>query len=553
MSLFRSMLSEVNQKSIQRWCFVAYDQLHLDLGPWGDRGRDGMPRTQVGLILIETPWKATRRPYHKQKLALLLTNLRHFALEAQAAGHPVVVLHGSGSYGEQLSAWREDIPRIHGMIPAERELRVDLQPLADSGRLQLHPHDGWLTNASEFHEAVGETPPWRADAFYRSVRKARRILTDADGRPAGGKWSFDAENRAPWKGSPPLPATPVFPVDALTEEVIALVEARFTDHPGQIDRETLPATLQDAEAQWDWAIRTCMHEFGTYEDAMTSTHRSLFHTRISALLNMHRLLPARVLSDAIEADIPLNSKEGFIRQVLGWREFVHHVHARTDGFRDLDLRTTLAPSGDGGWSRIQGKGTPRPSEPSPNHLNAIEPLPVAYWKGGSGMLCLDDAVTSVIEEGYTHHIPRLMVLANLATLLGIDPRETTDWFWSMFTDAYDWVVEPNVLAMGTYAVGGVMTTKPYVSGTPYLHKMGDHCAKCALHPKRTCPISDLYWDFLHRHQDEFKDNPRMFMPMRSLAKRSEERIVRSSAVRDHVLERLRAGAPVTPFDQGTLG
>jgi deoxyribodipyrimidine photolyase-related protein len=228
---------------------------------------------------------------------------------------------------------------------------------------------------------------------------------------------------------------------------------------------------------------------------MSVESRSLFHTRISALLNNGRLLPARVVRDVEALAIPLASKEGFIRQVLGWREFIHHVHAQTEGFRTLDL------------------------EGSPNALGAKERLPRAFWGEPSGLRCLDRVVEEVWETGYGHHITRLMILSNLATLLSIDPREETDWFWVAYIDAYDWVVEPNVLGMGTFALGDLFVTKPYVSGAAYIHKMSDYCAECAFSPRKDCPITALYWDFLERHKRVLKDNPRVAMPLRSLAKR----------------------------------
>jgi deoxyribodipyrimidine photolyase-related protein len=288
---------------------------------------------------------------------------------------------------------------------------------------------------------------------------------------------------------------------------------------------------------------------------MSRRSSGLFHTRISALLNLHRLLPADVVADVEGLDIPLQSKEGFIRQVLGWREFVRHVHEATDGFRELPsgALTPASVPGDGGWSRWAGRRWKRletDDEPDggavPQYLPVVRPLPPAFWGKKSGLGCLDSVVDDVWREGWSHHITRLMVLANIATLLGVSPRELTDWFWVAYVDAFDWVVEPNVLAMGTFAVGELMTTKPYVSGAAYIHRMGDFCSDCAFDPKTSCPLTSLYWAFLDRHRDQLADNPRMRIIMNALRKRSSEKLATDRAVFDWVGQTLDDGDPLDP-------
>jgi deoxyribodipyrimidine photolyase-related protein len=401
------------------------------------------------------------------------------------------------------------------------------------------------------------------DAFYRQVRRRTGLMMEG-GKPIGGKYSFDTENRKAWAGEPPAPDPPVFGPDTLTIEVEELIETHFAAHPGEIDLASLPASLDNAEVLWRWALEHCMPCFGPYEDAMSLASSGLFHTRISGLLNLHRLLPSRVVDDVAALDIPLASKEGFVRQVLGWREFMRHAHEASDGFRELpdgEPRRAEGP-GDDGWGRWSGSTWAGGSDGDgfdggacPSVLSAERPLPLAYWPGhASGLECLDRVVEDVWREAWSHHISRLMVLANIATLLDVAPRELTDWFWIAYLDAYDWVVEPNVLAMGTYGVGPLMTTKPYVSGAAYIDRMSDYCSACAFNPKKDCPITNLHWAFLDRHQHVFADNPRMRLALSSLAKRAGRQVQIDRDVFEWVGSVLEDGGRLRPRERpGTEG
>jgi deoxyribodipyrimidine photolyase-related protein len=266
---------------------------------------------------------------------------------------------------------------------------------------------------------------------------------------------------------------------------------------------------------------------------MSSRSSGLFHTRISALLNVHRLLPSRVVADVAGMTLPLASQEGFLRQILGWREFVRHVHLATDGFRNLRGAPPIAARPEDGGA-------------TPSVLGASEPLPPVFWGTLSGLACLDRVVADVWAEGYSHHITRLMVLGNLATLLDVSPRELTDWFWVAYADAYDWVVEPNVLGMGTYAVGDLMTTKPYVSGAAYIARMSDYCESCAFDPTTTCPITRLYWAFLARHEMRLRDNPRIRLPLQALRKRPTATRKEDAQTFQRVRSALGAGRTLAP-------
>lgn len=536
MSVFLDMLGN-DAPSVESWHLVLFDQLHEQLLP-----KDINPE-KTGLLFIETTWKTRQLPYHKQKLALVLSNQRHYALEMKKRGFEIRYEFSIDSYADVLRNLSVKLGPITVTEPAEYGIRTSFTALEDNGVIQSLPHTGWMTSTSDFIDAVGDKPPWRMDKFYRYIRKKKKILVDENLKPVGGDWSYDSQNRLPWDGAVELPALPSFEPNAVTQEVVQMIEQQFNHHPGVLRIESLPSTDEHAEALWNWAKSTVMFWFGPYEDAMTIEHTTLFHTTISSLLNLNRLQAKTVVNEAIALDIPLHSKEGFVRQILGWREFVRHVHTKTDGFQSEVPEDAAFVRPGAGW-----EGEWAQPRSTMNVLEAKYPLPKTFWGAKSGMLCLDSAVEQVVETGYTHHIPRLMVLANIGTLLGVNPRELTDWFWAMFTDAYDWVVEPNVLAMGTYAVGEVMTTKPYVCGTPYIKKMGDYCGDCSLHHKKSCPISDMYWDFLEINKEHFNKNHRMFMPMRNLAKRDAEKIEKSRRVVKYVRSKLSEGVVVNPTE-----
>lgn len=497
------------------WVYAPYDQLSDRQGPL----RQLAPE-QVGLVLIESRAKAQRRPYHRQKLAWVLTNQRHFALEQAQLGVTVRYCTSAGSYASVLEPLTHELGPILVQRPAERELRMELRELIAQGRLVEIPHEGWLSNAADF-AALGD-PPWRMDRFYKSVRQRTGILMEGTA-PLGGRYSFDTLNRQPWKGAPQPPQMPQFVPDAITTEVCELIEEQYASHPGTLNPAALPASQADALRQWEWAQRECLPHFGPYEDAMSRTHANLFHTAIAPLLNLQRLSAQQVIEDAVRLPLPIASKEGFVRQILGWREFVRHVHEATDGLRSY-----------------RGRALER------NHLQATAALPPAYWQANSGLACLDSVVESVWERASSHHITRLMILGNIATLLEVEPQQLSDWFWIAYADAYEWVVEPNVMAMATYGMGELMTTKPYVSGAAYIERMSDYCQSCAFDPKRDCPLTALYWEFIGRHAEEWRSNPRMAMPVRSWMRRSPAQRARDQRVAQRTKARLARGERLDP-------
>ncbi len=521
-SLFEQQIAAARPSAAEirerRWVYVPYDQLTSETGPLSER-----PPEQTGILMMEALAKAHRRPYHKKKLALILASQRHFALEQAARGVKVVYEFTRGIFADGLAAAhaRHGFAEITHMRPAEREMRLDLAEARARGVPLLEaPNTTWMTTEADFDRVYGRHAPGKRylmDRFYRAMRKQSGLLMDPGGEPVGGRFSFDEENRKPYRGQPPVPARPSFTPDMITREVLELVAREFPDHFGSLDNFDLPISQFDIKRAWDFALAELLPVFGPYEDAMNTREPDMFHSRMSALINISRLLPARVVGDVAQAAaaslIPLASAEGFIRQILGWREFMRHVHRVTDGYRDIaaPLERRRVATQDAGAH--------------PSALGASLPLPAAYWGTQSGLNCLDTVVAQVQREGWSHHITRLMVLSNLANLCGYSPRELTDWFWIAYVDAYDWVVEPNVLGMGTFGDGGVTATKPYVSGAAYINRMSDYCAKCKYDPKKatgpgSCPYTALYWTFLERNAELLSSNPRLLMPYTTLRRKT---------------------------------
>ena len=342
----------------------------------------------------------------------------------------------------------------------------------------------------------------RLEYFYREMRKRHGILMK-DGKPEGGEWNFDAENRGTFGRSGPkhVPKTLSFPPDRVTRDVIALVESRFGGHPGRLDKFDFPVTTQQAESALDDFIRERLPDFGRYQDAMWVDEPYLYHSRLSAAMNV-KLLPARRVVEAVEAayrrgDAPLAAAEGFIRQILGWREYVRGIY----------------------WNDM-------PAYADSNALDAHEPLPGFYWTAETPMSCLRDAIGQTLSYGYAHHIQRLMVTGLYALLLGVEPRQVHEWYLAVYVDAIEWVELPNTIGMSQYADGGRMASKPYAATGKYIQRMSNYCERCAFDPSKAtgadaCPFTTLYWDFLMRNETRLRQTPRMELQLRNLSRLDE--------------------------------
>ncbi len=546
--LIASAQPNANDIKARRWIYIPYDRYTDRTGPLIEQ-----PAEQTGIVIVESTAKALRRPYHKKKLAVLISNMRHFALEQAARGVKVLYHFSPTSHGQALLQLQRDrdLPPLTCMTPAERELRVDLGTAIKAGLQMIFVEDTtWASTPRNFLDVYGPYQHGKSfvmDRFYRKMRQHTGVLM-ANAKPVGGQFSFDADNRNPYKGQIPIPTPPSFPSDAITEEVLGMVEATYPHHFGTLDNFNLPCTQAEADSFWQFALTELLPHFGPFEDAMRDDHLQLFHSKTSVLLNLGRLLALDLIRDvevaASSGLIPLGSAEGFIRQLLGWREFMRHLHEQTDGYRLLaphvaqEERHTLQETSPDQTPEAAAAYALQKEDPyagaTPSALHANLPLPAAYWGVPSGLHCLDTVVKQVVDEGWTHHIPRLMVLSNLATLCGFSPRELTDWFWFAYVDAYDWVVEPNVLGMATYADGGLTATKPYVSGAAYINKMSNFCGHCRYDPKKTvtddaCPFTALYWTFLERNQETLGHNFRMQMPYNTLRRKSPGDLVQLRA------------------------
>jgi deoxyribodipyrimidine photolyase-related protein len=519
-------------------------------------------RSQIRVVLVESYQRRRLQGYHRRKIGFLLSAMHDYTKQLRADGfHAECRMADSFAQALGDHCREQGTGQVATMAASHYAGRhFQQERLADLLGLPVTvlPNSQFLVE--RFNPYPNPEPGKRyvMENFYRAMRRHFDLLMDGD-EPVGGEWNYDKQNRKPLpKKHPAPPPLPSFPPNEDTQAILArILTEDDAPYVGSLTGFDLAVNRAQALTALNDFIAHRLPLFGPYEDAMSHRSRSLFHTRISSLVNIHRLLPSRVVADVAGMRLPLESKEGFIRQVLGWREFVRHVHKATDGFRNLPggkTRIEKTP-GDGGYERWAGKpwGSSKKARgldggAAPCALGCDTALPPAYWGEPSGLACLDRVVSDVWAEGYSHHITRLMILSNLATLLDVRPRELTDWFWVAYTDAYDWVVEPNVLGMGTYAVGGLMTTKPYVSGGAYINRMSDYCSLCSFDPKTNCPFTPLYWAFLARHEPVFKSNPRLRMPLATLAKRGIDKRTRDQDVFKKVREILEKGSMVTPQD-----
>jgi deoxyribodipyrimidine photolyase-related protein len=493
------------------------DQLNADASAF-----DGFDPSCDAVWMAEVDEESTHVRSSKQRIALFLSAMRHFADTLRVAGY---IVHYQ----------RIDSPDNRGSLAAE--LHVALLALRPSSVVLTFPGDWRVLQAirgtveqaglsldlredrfffstpGEFSAHARGRKSLRLEYYYRELRQKHRILM-REGEPEGGQWNFDHDNRESFgpKGPGVLPARVAFTPDAVTREVIALVEQRFANHPGSLVDFDWPVTRKEAVLSLERFVAERLALFGRYEDAMWPGEPWLYHSQLSAALNL-KLLSAQEVVQAAEHAFreglaPIESVEGFIRQILGWREYVRGIY----------------------WMQM-------PGYLALNALGAEQDLPAWYWTGNTDMACLRDAITQTLRHGYAHHIQRLMVTGLYALLLGVQPQQVHAWYLSVYVDAVEWVELPNTLGMSQFGDGGLMASKPYVATGKYIQRMGGGCAACRYNPalrtgESACPFTTLYWDFLLRHENVLNQNARMALQLRNVARLSpaEREAVRLRAI-----------------------
>jgi deoxyribodipyrimidine photolyase-related protein len=478
---------------------VLGDQLSLDLS-----SLHGADPAECVILMMEVVEETTYVRHHKQKLVYILSAMRHHAAALRKAGWTVDYVQlddpdNAGSFtGEVARAIERHAP--HRIVITEAgEWRV--QAMLDSWEtlfglpVEIRGDDRFIASRVEFDAWADDgRKSLTMEFFYRDMRRKTGLLMDG-AKPAGDRWNFDKENRKPAKADLLTPRPLSFKPDKVTKAVIALVAERFPDTTGSIDGFDYAVTAEDASAQADAFFAHALPQFGDYEDAMVTGERHLWHSILSPYINSGLLDPLDLCRRA-EAEYragraPLNSVEGYVRQIIGWREFIRGIYWRMG-----------------------------PDYPRSNFLGHTRRLPGFYWTGDTDLNCLKQVIGQTLETAHAHHIQRLMVAGNFALLIGADPFEVHTWYLEVYLDAYEWVEAPNTVGMSQFADGGTVGSKPYVSSGAYLNKMSDYCGACRYDVKQrtgkdACPFNSLYWDFLARHRDKLGDNGRLFGPYRS--------------------------------------
>ncbi len=455
--------------------------------------------------MIESVVEAQHVWSHKARIVLFLSAMRHFAKELETRGVPLYyVKESSKSIAQTVQdiIVREKFTHLICLEPGEWRLKQEITHLAEQLKIQIEmpedPH--FYCSHQEFKSWVADKKELRLEFFYRLMRKTHRILIDEDGNPEGGQWNFDRDNRKPFpKKGPGLIAPPeFFEPDEITSEVIAFVKSAYPKHPGLLDHFQWPVTRAQALLALEGFVEHRLVSFGIYEDAMWTDTPFAWHSLLSSALNLKLLNPREVITAVLQAwkkyDLDLSTVEGFIRQILGWREFVR-------GMYYLDM----------------------PQMAADNFYGHENKLPQWYWTGDTKMNCMRQAIGQTLEYGYAHHIQRLMVTGNFALLAEILPQEVCDWYLAIYIDAIEWVELPNTAGMALFASGGRFTSKPYVASGAYIKRMSNYCQGCQYDPatrfgEGACPMTNLYWNFLIKHRQQFEASPRTRLMTANLAR-----------------------------------
>ncbi|MCL3880943.1 cryptochrome/photolyase family protein [Marivita sp. GX14005] len=445
------------------------------------------------IVMAEVSDETTYVQHHPKKIAFIFAAMRKFAARLRGDGWDVRYTRlddegNAGSIPGELLRRAEEIgaTEVIATQPGEWRLIAALEDMPL--RLAMKPDTRFISTQAEFDRWAEGRKALRMEYFYREMRRKTGILMDGD-EPEGGKWNYDAENRKPAPKDIAFSGPMQFTPDDTVEDVLNLVEARFGNSFGALRPFSFGTDQGQARRALSHFIIYALPRFGDYQDAMLNDNRFLYHALVSPYLNVGLLDPLEVCRAAEDAyydgHAPLNAVEGFIRQILGWREYVRGIYFREG-----------------------------PDYPRRNALNHQRALPDFYWTGETEMNCLSKAITQTAEEAYAHHIQRLMVTGNFALLAGVNPAEVHDWYLRVYIDAYEWVEAPNTIGMSQFADGGIIASKPYVSSGAYINRMSDYCKSCRYRVQDktgpdACPFNLLYWHFLDRHRQRFEGNNRM--------------------------------------------
>ena len=463
------------------------------------------------VVMAEVVEEATYVRHHKKKITFLFSAMRHFALELENAGWRVAYTrlddpNNAGSLEGEVARRlaRHKSKKVVVTEPGEWRLLNAMQNWSRSLGCQVDilSDDRFIASHSEFAGWASGRKQLRMEYFYRDMRKKTGLLMHGD-KPVGGKWNFDSENRKPAADDLSIPEPLRFEPDGVTQDVMRLVQKNFAEHFGDLEPFWFAVTRTDAETARDHFITECLPSFGDYQDAMLVGCRFLYHSVLSHYIHCGLLDPLDVCQRAAAAyengEAPINAVEGFVRQIIGWREFIRGIY----------------------WLKM-------PSYADSNYFETERKLPAFYWTGETDMRCLAEAITQTKEEAYAHHIQRLMVTGNFAMLAGVSPTEIHEWYLAVYADAYEWVELPNVIGMSQFADGGLLGSKPYAASGSYINKMSNYCSHCSYDVKQktgdeVCPFNALYWDFLARNQDQLGQNARLRNPYATWRRMSEDK------------------------------
>lgn len=517
----RPHLQEIDERILQadldradRAIFVLYDQLNMSVWPQWIR------KEKPPLIFIEAKAKGDSLPYHKKKITYVLSSIRHFAIKCHQEGFPVHYYSTDQHYDDGLSDLLKKHPdlALTFMTPSEWDTRKRLREIRHEfeDHVEEIPNQFFFADLDEWKDNI--EPGYRMEYFYRDMRRKTGYLMN-NGEPEGGAWNYDEDNRESLPDGHPLPDLTSYEPDAITREVLQLVEDYHPENFGTLDGFQYAVTREQALHLLDEFIEERLADFGPYEDAMATDEPTLFHSVLSIYMNNGFLLPWEICERAVQAyedgKVPLNSVEGLVRQILGWREFVRIYYEAMMP----DIRNT-------------------------NFMDFDEHLPELFWSGDTDMHCMQQSLKPVIEQGYSHHIQRLMVLSNFSNLTKTDPWELNKWFWFAYVDAYEWVVLPNVLGMSTFADGGVLVSKPYVSSGNYINKMSNYCSSCEYSitkktGEKACPFNYLYWNFVDEQREAFEVSGRNSFMVNMYDKKSDEDKKEIKQSTNHFLSQLK--------------